>query len=371
MPASSPVLLVYQKTVDAVMNGRDPATDPGVKDAIANAKAAGMSDADINSYYQSGVTAPSRTTGGGGFFGSITNSIPLIESVASALIPGAAPIIAGVNAAQSIASGKPINIGTALNIATAASGLPGASSALSDVTGIDLATLSKGISTAKTAVGAVNAVQTGNVAGMLSTIAQMADAGSDVKTALSAANAYTAYQKGDMAGVVSALNNITGTVSPSVLSLAKTVINTIDPTILASKPKTTSSAVDSSNTGTNTSSTTASNTDTTSTAVDTSTTPASTTSSTTATNTASTTVNPLTTPTGPTSSSGQIVTNPLAVPNMPTVKAPPATIGKMNEIDLAKLFDQVNSLNPVQDTTINARSGGSINDLVQLLNSRG
>jgi len=359
MPASSPVLLVYQKTVDAVMNGRDPATDPGVKDAIANAKAAGMSDADINSYYQSGVTAPSRTTGGGGFFGSITNSIPLIESVASALIPGAAPIIAGVNAAQSIASGKPINIGTALNIATAASGLPGASSALSDVTGIDLATLSKGISTAKTAVGAVNAVQTGNVAGMLSTIAQMADAGSDVKTALSAANAYTAYQKGDMAGVVSALNNITGTVSPSVLSLAKTVINTIDPTILASKPKTTSSAVDSSNT--------ASNTDTSSTNVDTSTT----TASNTATNTASTTVNPLAVPTGPTSASGQTVTNPLALPSMPTVKAPSATIGKINEIDLAKLFDQVNSLNPVQDTTINARSGGSINDLVQLLNSRG
>jgi hypothetical protein len=56
---------------------------------------------------------------------------------------------------------------------------------------------------------------------------------------------------------------------------------------------------------------------------------------------------------------------------MPTVKAPPVTIGKIKELDLDKLFDQVNSLNPVQDNTISARSGGSIDDLVRLLNSRG
>jgi len=38
---------------------------------------------------------------------------------------------------------------------------------------------------------------------------------------------------------------------------------------------------------------------------------------------------------------------------------------------LNKLFDVIDSSNPSENTTITAKSGGSINDLVQLLNSRG
>ena len=271
-------------------------------------------------------------------------SNPLVDAAVAVVAPELTPYIAASNVATNVASGKPIDAGTLLNAASAASGL-------GVDTGIDPSTLS----TARTGLAAANALQTGNVAGMVSSLAQLAGASSDVKTALNAANAVTAYQKGDVAGLLNALNNITGSVAPQVAALATQIIHTVNPGGVqlqstadktATKPTTDTTATDTTTTNT------------------TSTTPATTT-------TASTTTNPLATPTGPVGANGQVNPNPLALPSMPTVKAPPATIGKINEIDLNKLFDQVNSLNPVQDTTINARSGGSINDLVQLLNSRG
>jgi hypothetical protein len=51
--------------------------------------------------------------------------------------------------------------------------------------------------------------------------------------------------------------------------------------------------------------------------------------------------------------------------------AVPMTSGNIAPVDLGKIFDTINSSNPSGNTTINARSGGSINDLVQLLNARG
>ena len=362
MPVSTPLLSLYQAVTQAAMDKRDPSTDPQVQDAIAKAKADGYSDADINTYYQSGVTAPSRTQGGNGFFASIQNSVPLIESVASYLVPGAAPIIAGYNAAQSIASGKPITVGTVLNAATALSGLsPGSDilNTVSDATGIDASTLKSAASTANSALGAANAIKTGNLAGLVSSIAQVAGASTDVKSALSAMNAVTALNKGDIAGALSAINSITNSVDPKLANLAKTAINAVDPSLLA-VPSTANVSSTTSTANVDSTDTTAAST------------PTAVASTPATANVGSTpAVNPLATPTGPTSQTQTAPTNPLAVPNMPAVKPPSATIGKMNEIDLAKLFDQVNSLNPVQDNTISARSGGSIDDLVQLLNSRG
>jgi len=224
MPASSPLLIVYQKTTDAVMNGRDPSTDPGVQSAIAAAQSDGFSASDINGYYQSGVTAPSRTTGGDGFLSSITNNLPLVENIASIVIPGAAPIIAGLNAAQAIASGKPLNVSTALNIATAASGLGG----------LDPSTVSA-INTAKQVVGGINAVQTGNVAGMVNALVQASGGVSqDTATAIKLINAATAISKNDTAGALSALNSLTNSVDPQVANVATSVLKSLNPTASSS-----------------------------------------------------------------------------------------------------------------------------------------
>jgi hypothetical protein len=273
----------------------------------------------------------------GGFVNEVVRDVkplvPLAETAAAAFIPGAAPLIAGYNAANSVVSGKPITPSTLLNLATAASGF-------GDI-GIDPSTLS----TARNALAGANAIQSGNVMGLVNSIAQMSGSTSDVKSALNAANALTAAQKGDVAGLLYSLNNITGSVDPKIASLAKQVINIIEPT-----GKTPSSVnVDSS-------SKTVDNKDSTAN-VDSSSSTASVDST-----------NLLATPTGPASASGQTVVNPLSVPNMPVVKPPPATIGKITELDLDKLFNQVNSLNPVEDNTIQARQGGSLDDLLRLLN---
>ena len=221
MPAFSPLLSVYQATTQAAMDGVDPSKDPTVQAKIADAQAAGFNAADINSYYQSGVTAPSRTSGGDGFLSSITNSIPLIETVASAIIPGAAPVIAGINAAQSIASGKPINLSTALNVATALSG-----------TNIIPPEAATAVKTANQALAAANALKTGNVAGLVNSVVQITGASSDTKAVMNGVNLATALSKNDMAGALNALNNLTGSVDPKVAGLATTVIKQVDPTLL-------------------------------------------------------------------------------------------------------------------------------------------
>jgi len=220
MPAFSPLLSVYQATTQAAMDGVDPSKDPTVQAKIADAQAAGFNAADINSYYQSGVTAPSRTSGGDGFLSSITNSIPLIENIASVVIPGAAPVIAGINAAQSIASGKPINLSTALNVATALTG-----------TNIIPPEAATAVKTANQALAAANALKTGNVTGLINSVVQITGASSDVKAVMNGVNAATAIAKGDVAGALNALNNLTGSVDPKVANLATSVLKQIDPSI--------------------------------------------------------------------------------------------------------------------------------------------
>jgi len=164
----------------------------------------------------------------GGFFNQLASDIkpliPIAETVASAVIPGAAPVIAGLNAAQSIASGKPLNIGTALNIATAASGLGG----------LDPSTVSA-INTARQVVGGVNAVQTGNVAGMINSLLQVSGtANQDTNTAIKLINAATALKNNDMAGALNAVNGLTNSVDPQVANVATSIIKYLNPTASSS-----------------------------------------------------------------------------------------------------------------------------------------
>ena len=160
----------------------------------------------------------------GGFVNQVASSIkplvPIAEAAASAFIPGAAPIIAGYNAAQSVVSGKPITIGTALNVATALGGA-----------NILPPEIAAGVKTANQALSVANAVKTGNVSGLINSVVQMTGASSDVKAVMNGVNAATALQKGDIPGALNALNNLTGSVDPKIANLATTVLKQISPSL--------------------------------------------------------------------------------------------------------------------------------------------
>jgi hypothetical protein len=238
------------KISDITKEGLTPQAVSTYKDASGNTVKASpntyyVSNPDgsggaLNYFFQidpkTGVTTPinnpvqnlTYTPGSpGGFVNQVISDIkplvPIAEAAASAFIPGAAPIIAGYNAAQSVASGKPINIGTALNIATALSGtniLPPEAAAT--------------LKTANQTLAAANALKTGNVTGLINSIVQMTGASSDVRAATNALNAATAISKGDVAGALNALNNLTGSVDPKVANLATTVLKQIESTNSAS-----------------------------------------------------------------------------------------------------------------------------------------
>ena len=163
-------------------------------------------------------------TGGspGSFLASTTNAVnQLVAGLPGAtFIPGVAPVVAGLNAANSILSGKPLNIGTVLNAATALSG-----------TNIIPPEAATALKTANQALSVANALKTGNVTGLINSVIQMTGASSDVKAVMNGMNAATALQKGDVAGALNALNNLTNSVDPKVASLATTVLKQIDPSI--------------------------------------------------------------------------------------------------------------------------------------------
>jgi hypothetical protein len=167
--------------------------------------------------------------GAGGIFGGFVDSVkglpqglqglsPVL-SPAAMLIPGLAPILAGLNAAGSLANGK-VNIGTVLSALTAANGLG------VQVPGVDpsmLKTIQQGAS-------AVNAVKTGNVAGMLNSLLQVSGtANQDTNTAIQMINAATALKKNDMAGAMSALSGLTGSPDLKVASTAANILQSINP----------------------------------------------------------------------------------------------------------------------------------------------
>ena len=165
--------------------------------------------------------------GSGGFFGGFVDSVkglpqgikglsPVLAPAAM-LIPGLAPVIAGLNVAGSLANGK-VDASTLLSAAVAANGLG------VNIPGVDPTMLK----TAQQGMGAINAIQTGNVAGMVNSLMQVAGASPDTKIAMNALNAATALQKNDVAGALNALNNITGSVDPKAASLATQIVNKIE-----------------------------------------------------------------------------------------------------------------------------------------------
>ena len=189
-------------------------------------------------------------------------------------------------------------------------------------------------------------------------MANLTNTSSDYQVALTAANAAKALASGQpLSAVTPYISAILGSSDPNAVSMAKTMLSTIQADI---KPTT-------STPSTSTSSTSAVN-------VDSSTTPTTTTPTTTSPTTTSPTTTPVTTAANtPTAKSAPV--DPLATPSIQNALAKIAVnqnpTDKIKAFDVNQIFDAINSSNPSEDTTINARGGGSINDLVQLLNSRG
>ena len=160
----------------------------------------------------SGKAEPMQNTTHGGWEGT-----PIVMAAAS-MIPGVAPVMAGLNAANSIAHGK-FDTSTILNGLTAATGL-GANF------GMDPALL-ENLKIAQKVAGGINAIQTKNVPGIVSGLMQLADSSADTKVVMNALNAVTALKKNNLAGALSALNNITESVDPQIANFATKVINQI------------------------------------------------------------------------------------------------------------------------------------------------
>jgi hypothetical protein len=169
--------------------------------------------------------------GAGGIFGGFVDSVkglpqglqglsPVLTPAAM-LIPGLAPILAGLNAAGSLANGK-INANTVLSALTAAGGM-------GNTLGFSPETIA-GINTAKNAIGGVNALQTGNLAGLASSLNSFADilpAGSVEATKI--LGGIASLKKGDTAGALSALTSLTGSPDVKIASQAANLIKSVTP----------------------------------------------------------------------------------------------------------------------------------------------
>ena len=163
----------------------------------------------------SGKAAPVQDTSKGGWAGT-----PLLMAGIS-MIPGAAPVMAGLNAANSIAHGK-FDTSTILNGLTAATGFGGQ-------LGLDPATISN-LKTAQQVASGVNAYQKGNTAGLVNSLLQVSGtANQDTNTAIQMINAATALKKNDMAGAMSALSGLTGSPDLKVASTAANILQSINP----------------------------------------------------------------------------------------------------------------------------------------------
>jgi len=163
----------------------------------------------------SGKAAPVQDTSRGGWAGT-----PLLMAGIS-MIPGAAPVLAAANAANSIAHGK-LDTGTILNGLTAATGLGGQ-------LGFDPSTIDN-LKTAQQVASGVNAYQKGNTAGMVNALLQVSGtANQDTNTAIQMVNAATALKKNDMAGAMSALSGLTGSPDLKVASTAANILQSLNP----------------------------------------------------------------------------------------------------------------------------------------------
>jgi len=182
--------------------------------ADANGKLSGQSK--FNPVWDaSGKAAPVQDTSRGGWAGT-----PLLMAGIS-MIPGAAPVMAGLNAANSIAHGK-LDTGTILNGLTAATGFGGQ-------LGFDPSTIDN-LKTAQQVASGVNAYQKGNTAGLVNSLLQVSGtANQDTNTAIQMINAATALKKNDMAGAMSALSGLTGSPDLKIASTAANILQSINP----------------------------------------------------------------------------------------------------------------------------------------------
>jgi hypothetical protein len=167
--------------------------------------------------------------GAGGIFGGFVDSVkglpqglqglsPVLTPAAM-LIPGLAPILAGLNAAGSLANGK-INANTVLSALTAANGFG------VQIPGIDPSMLK----TAQQVAGGVNAIEKGNISGMVNALLQVSGtANQDTNTAIQMVNAATALKKNDIAGAMNALSGLTGSPDLKVASTATNILQSLNP----------------------------------------------------------------------------------------------------------------------------------------------
>jgi hypothetical protein len=305
----------------------------------------------------SGKSVSVQDTSHGGWAGT-----PIVMAAAS-MIPGVAPFMAAANVANAIANHQPLSPSTLLGLGISAVGAMGGTpvdmvqnadgtvtTTYSDGTsavntpqqGIASPSLGTNLKTASQVIKAGESIK--NPAALISSLTNLVDTSPDVKVALNATNAIRAIGNGMPATAIAPyISSIIDSSDPSAVSIATKMLNTILPNSTLASVNSDTSVKDATQT--------AQAVTTPSVNVDT-----------------SKITDPLAVPTGMTVTQNGTQVNPLDVPKMPVVKPPSATIGNMNEIDLQKLFDQVNSLNPVEDNTIQARQGGSINDLMQLLN---
>ena len=161
----------------------------------------------------SGQSASVQDTSHGGWSGT-----PLVMAAAS-MIPGAAPVLAGLNAANSIAQGK-FNTGTVLNTLNAVTGF-------GNELGLDPSTVSN-LNTVKNVASGINAAQNKNYAGVLNSLNSLTDIlPAGTPQAVNVINGIAALKKGDTAGALNALSSLTGSPDIKVASQATNIIKSL------------------------------------------------------------------------------------------------------------------------------------------------
>jgi hypothetical protein len=230
--------------------------------------------------------------------------------------------------------------------------------------GIPDPTLAQTLGDVKTAVNVGTAIQSKNATALIGDLMKLTNTSSDYQVSLTAANAAKALINGQPLSAISPyLSAILGSDDPNAVGAAKTMLSVVQSEI---KPTTTPTnvATNTPNTTTQTATSDAIQAPDITTQVAQTTTQAATQ---TQPNVNVATKDPVAVPS---------IKDALSVPSMGYDSSGkrisvPMTAGTIKPIDLGKIFDTINSSNPSENTTINARSGGSINDLVQLLNARG
>jgi hypothetical protein len=330
----------------------------------------------------SGSSVSVQDTSHGGWEGT-----PIVLAAAS-MVPGVAPFMAAANVANAIANHQPLSPSTLISLGISAIGamggtpvdmIPNADGTVttyySDGTnaistpqqGIASPSLTTNLKTAQKVYNTSTALSKGNISSLINSLNGLIEVSPDVSIALKATNAIRALSAGMPASAIAPyITSIIDTGDPQAVNMATKILNTLlpntvkSPTVNVDSTKVANAVSQDNFTADNT---VVNNTIADNTKVD---------------NliptilNGTTTVKPNTTTSKPTVNvdstkvpAVKTSTNPLEIP-LPELLA--LQTGKIKELDLDKLFDVVNSSpNVYENTTINARKGGSINDLLHIL----